>query len=531
MASNPANSPQGVSPHGALTLPARLASVALVWLSAWAATAALAGRVDLGSQGMPLVLAGAASAFWLPTPVVALLCVAATLAFNWTYIPPQGSLDVSAPAHLLLLGTMLLVSSGAALLVGRQRRLGEERALQADRLRALQALGDTLRACAHEEDFRRALEAALAGQQLGSVASLWADGMASATQASGQLSADERSGLFLCMRLGEAFGPGTGRYEHQGSWFLPVPGQPQAHGAVLLRLEDAALADAGTRTHLHALCSLAGQALDRHLALQREARAQARAHEQQLRNTLLTAISHDYRTPLAVLMSAASSLREQGDRLAPAQRQRLLDGMLDELGQLTRLTDNALQLARLDTPGGMHKIHTDWQSPEELVGSVLQRLRARGLGARLHPRLEAGLPLIRCDAVLIVQLLDNLIDNAIKYSPPGQTVELLLRRLGPELLIAVRDRGPGVPPAQRERIFELFERGTPAGGAGGGERNDDAPSQRGAGVGLALCRAIAQAHGGRLTLRPRAHGGSAFELRLPLDEAPEQAAPAQESQV
>ena len=506
----------------------RLGSAALAWTGAWSATAALHGRVDLGSQGMPLVLAAAASAFWLPTPLATLLCIAATLAFNWYYIPPQGSLDVSAPAHLLLLGTMLVVSSGAALLVGRQRRLGDERALQAERLRALQSLSETLRGCSREDEFRSALEQALMRLELGEVASLWSDGVASASQASGTLSADERSGLFLCMRLGEAFGPGTGRYEHQGDWYLPVPGQQQAHGAVLLRLNADAATDDGTREHLRSLCSLAGQALDRHQALQREASAQALAHDQQLRNTLLAAISHDYRTPLAVLMSAASSLREQGERLAPAQRQRLLDGMLDELAQLTRLTDNALQLARLDMPGGIKRIQTDWQSPEELVGAVLQRVRARGHGARLHPRLEAGLPLLRCDAVLIVQLLDNLIDNALKYSPPEKPVELLLRRMGKELLIAVRDRGPGVPPAQRERIFELFERGANPGAATTApDGAEDEPARRGAGVGLALCRAIAQAHGGRLTLRPRAHGGSAFELRLPLGEAPELAEPTQ----
>lgn len=504
-----------------MTLLRRLASAAVVWLLGWLSTMALHGQVDLGSQGMPLVLAAAASAFWLPTPAVALLCVLATLGFNWRYVPPEGSLNVAAPGHLLLLGSMLVVSSGAALLVGRQRRLGEERALQAERLLALQALGEQLRGCTQQDEFRRALEQALAALQLGSVAALWSGGAPPASQDSGELSADERSGLFLCMSLDQPFGPGTGRYEHQGCWYLPVPGRGAAHGALLLRLHPEALADEATRRHAQALCSLAGQALDRHQALQREAQAQERAHEQQLRNTLLAAISHDYRTPLAAIMSAASSLREQDERLSPAQRRRLLDGVLDELGQLTRLTDNALQLARLDAPG--MQLQTDWQSPEEIVGAVTQRLRSRGLGGRLRTRLEAGLPLLRCDAVLIVQLLDNLIDNALKYSPPEQAVELLLRQLPGELLIAVRDRGPGVPAAQRERIFELFERGPqPAGNPA------DAPSRRGAGVGLALCRAIAQAHGGRLTLRLRAHGGSAFELRLPLAATPQSPAEADE---
>jgi two-component system sensor histidine kinase KdpD len=232
---------------------------------------------------------------------------------------------------------------------------------------------------------------------------------------------------------------------------------------------------------------------------------------------MLAAISHDYRTPLATITGAASSLREQGERLAPAQRDRLAATILDEASRLARLTDNTLQLARLDAPGVTLRL--DWESAEEIVGAVLRRARQRDPQRRLQARLEPGLPLLRCDALLLAQLLDNLVDNALKYSPPDAPVELLVRRLAGQVVLAVRDRGPGVPPAWRERIFDVFQR-MPAAAA-------DVPAPPGAGVGLAVCRAIARAHGGELRVRPRGHGGASFECWLPLAEAPVLDAPAE----
>ena len=120
--------------------------------------------------------------------------------------------------------------------------------------------------------------------------------------------------------------------------------------------------------------------------------------------------------------------------------------------------------------------------------------------------------------VLLVQLLENLVDNALRHGGGTAPVEILARRVGENLLMAVRDRGAGVAPAWRERVFSVFQRGEPAAGLA---RAADAP-RPGAGVGLALCRSIARAHGGELTLRARSHGGSSFECTLPLREPPSQ---------
>jgi len=323
--------------------------------------------------------------------------------------------------------------------------------------------------------------------------------------------ADVQAGLWLCLRECVAFGPGTGRHEQQGAWYLPLHsrgGRQGSSGAaclVLGRWPSDAHEVHELRAHAQALCDQMGQALHRAQAARatRLAREEAQAHK--LRNTLLAAISHDYRTPLATILGAASALQEQADRLSVEQRRRLATSIAVEAEQLSRLTDNTLQLARLDAPGLV--LRMDWESAEELVGAVLRRVRVRDPQRRVRARVEPGLPLLRCDAVLLVQLLDNLVDNALKHGGDEAPVEIRVRQLPGSVVLAVRDRGPGVAPGLREHIFEVFQRG-------------DASAARGAGVGLAVCRAIAHAHGGELALRLRGHGGASFECRLPVAEQP-----------
>jgi two-component system, OmpR family, sensor histidine kinase KdpD len=347
----------------------------------------------------------------------------------------------------------------------------------------------------------------------------------------GPAAADEQVGLRLCAQGHGAMGPDTGRHEDLPAWYLPLRGRRSSFGAALVRWP---VADGLTvqitrglresREHAQALCDAMGLALERAQVLRNAAVAQQAEKNQVLRSTLLAAIAHDHRTPLATILGAASSLHDQADRLDVQQRRRLAATIVDEAGQLVRLTENTLQLARLDAPGlapGL-ALRLDWESAEELIGTVMRRMRGRDLKQRVRARVEPALPLLRCDAVLLVQLLDNLVDNALKYGDETAQVELLARRLGDHLVLAVRDRGMGVPLAHRQRIFEVFQRGGPASvpGSASASTHHDIPSRRGAGVGLAVCRAIANAHGGELRLRPRGHGGTAFECWLPLTAPP-----------
>ncbi len=518
----------------------------LVWALAAALMVALDGHAELAQLALVPVLAAAVAALWLPLWLALATALLAVVGFNVGFVPPRGSFDVDLRAHWLLLLTLGVVSTVVTLLMDRQRRLAAAERAHAQRAQDLLQLGERLRDADDPLQAAPALRALLgrlspstaAGEALSALmlGAPDSDGPQACTLL-GEADADERTGLWLCLSRGQAMGPGTGKHEEQPAWYLPLRGRSgAAHasslGAALLRQPPLAPDAAATaRAHAQALCDQFGLALARARAHAAAAAAAEEAQAQQLRNTLLAGISHDYRTPLATVLGAASSLQAQDERLSPAQRQRLAARIVDEVGHLTRLTNNTLQLARLGAPGhALPAAWLAWESVEELAGSVVQRLRQQHPALVLKLRVEPGLPLLRCSAELIVQLLDNLVFNALTHGQSGANgvngtdgvaeVELRVHReaapaAAPALVLAVRDRGPGVPPAERERIFQAFERGSgPAAPAA------DAPSRRGAGVGLALCRAIAQAHGGTLRYRARAHGGASFECVLPLPPAP-----------
>ncbi|MBQ0957793.1 DUF4118 domain-containing protein [Ideonella sp. 4Y11] len=500
---------------------------ALVWALAWLALVLADGRLERAPLSLWLVAGAALASPWWSLPASLAAAAASVAAFNWLFVPPRGSFSVGSTDDLWLLAGLWVVTwVVAALSAAARRQAGRAE----DWARRSQTLREWAEAARDTDD-----PLTLAGrlqQQLdalgGGPATLWlwrasppplgeAWGADDARLCRlGEADAEAAAALAHGLRQREAIGPGTGRHQSLGQWVLPLRGRAVVSGAALLRGPAVQRVDDAARLQAQALCDQLGQALERAHARAADQRARDETRDQQARNALLAAISHDYRTPLATIRGAADSLLDQAPQLAPSQREALLHTIRDQATQLARMTDNTLQLARLDAPG--LQLRTDWESPEEIIGAALQRARqreaegqprARGSASRLQARLEPGLPLLRCDAVLLAQLLDNLVDNALAYSPPDSPVELLARRQGEQLVLAVRDRGPGVPPAWRERLFEPWRRGPAADGA-----------PQGAGVGLAVCRAIAQAHGGQMTLRRRAHGGSAFECRLPLGEPP-----------
>lgn len=488
----------------------------LTWAVAWAGLFAFDDWIGVPNQALILVLAAAIAALWWRPAVSAASSALATSAFNFAFVPPRGTFSVDLPQHALLLLTTLAVSWIVAFLMARLRAQAAEARQQAQRADQLREFGDLLRATTEVTDQAAAAQNLIAALT-GAPAALLLDFAAgdpsdAAASITGSVTPDESAGLWLCRRDGRPIGPGTGRYDEQAAWYLPLRGRGRIVGAALVRLPPGAEASPAQRVHVQALCDQLGAALEHAAAIRGAAAARQQAQSHAHRNTLLAAISHDHRTPLATILGAASALHDQGERLSLAQRRKLAGAIVDEATQLSRLTDNTLQLARM---GGVElALQRDWESVEELVGTVVRRVRQRHPGCRVNVRTEPGLPLLRCDAVLLVQLLDNLIDNALKYGGTDAPVEVVTRELGHQVVVAVRDRGPGVPPAQRERVFETFQRVEAAG------RSAQEPSHRGAGIGLALCRAIARAHGGDVRLRPRSRGGASFELVLPIETAP-----------
>jgi two-component system sensor histidine kinase KdpD len=226
------------------------------------------------------------------------------------------------------------------------------------------------------------------------------------------------------------------------------------------------------------------------------------AETERIRSAVLSSVSHDLRAPLAVIASASSTLLEHGDRLPGSGRAEMARIIHDEARRLNELLKSLLDITRLQS-GSLH-VNRDWESLEEVVGSVLNRIDERVRGRHLLTNVPSDLPLLHIDAILIEQVLLNLIDNAFKHSISDQPIEIDIATRGAEsAIVSVIDHGTGIDPSELTRIFDKFYR---SGASLGG----------GLGLGLTIARGIIEAHGGRIWATQTAGGGLTIQFTLPL---------------
>jgi len=224
---------------------------------------------------------------------------------------------------------------------------------------------------------------------------------------------------------------------------------------------------------------------------------------ERLRNSLLSAVSHDLRTPLATIFGAGTELLEDGADLAPEAREGLVQAIVEEAAHLDQLVTNLLEVARLE--GGPINIHKRPEPLDEVVEAALSRLRGRIGDRHVRSRVPEEIPMVPIDAVLIQQVLVNLLENALRYTSEGTPLEIEATCDAHHVTVEVRDRGPGIREEEAERLFERFYRGQPQSSRDGG-----------VGLGLTICRAIVRAHGGTIALINREKGGAIARLTLPL---------------
>src|SRR5450432_2373605 len=226
---------------------------------------------------------------------------------------------------------------------------------------------------------------------------------------------------------------------------------------------------------------------------------------ERLRNSLLAALSHDLRTPLTVLVGLAESLALTAPKLSNVQVE-TAQAIQDEARRMSTLVSNLLDMARIES--GEVKLNLQWQPLEEVVGSALNAARGMLKQHLVEAHVPRDLPLVRIDALLIERVLVNLLENASKYTPPGSRIILAAEVIEERLSVSVSDDGPGLPLGREESVFQKFTRG---------ERESATP---GVGLGLAICRAIVESHGGKITAANRPGGGANFTLNLPLGNPP-----------
>ena len=464
---------------------------------ATAVCAVLDDEISLMSQAMIYLVAVVAASYLLPRLAAVGAAIGAVVALNFFFVPPRYTLAVGHREHLIALVAMLAVALLVSYLSAALKRESAAARESEGRAGQLRSLAIDLAGAGSEADAievgRRALLERFAGPVL-LVTSV--DGqISSAVDVVGE---DVQRALRCCIAEAAVLGPGTGRWPALDAWYVPLGTGDRVAGAA--RIEPALASDTTGREHAQAIATLLAQGIWRLRLTEANLAARAEVERQHVQATFLASVSHDLRTPLAAIVAAASSLEAQRSRLSDEQQGRMLTGIVAEARYLTALTENTLQLVRLSAGGGA--MESQWQSIEEIVGSVVGRLRLRPSGGRIRARLHRGLPLVRGDATLLAQLATNLIDNALKYS--NGAVGLTVLQRGDQLVLSVKDRGPGLAPGDESRVFEPFYRGR------------DASDARGAGLGLALCRAIAAAHGGSVGVTRRARGGCRFTLALPV---------------
>jgi two-component system sensor histidine kinase KdpD len=441
-----------------------------------------------------------------PSIFAAVLCVAA---YDFFFVAPPFTFDVEDARYVLTFAMML----GIGLVISNLTvRLREQELAAVAREQRTSALYDASRG------FAAALDGSAVASVCAGVAEHVVGGPAAVLGRAGDdtvvalaaappgttLTDAELEVARWTLMHGSAAGGGAGPFPNVTVACLPVRATVDIAAVLALRVPAGERLRSEHRAFLEALCRQSALALER-VRLATEARTAALSAEaERLRSALLSAVSHDLRTPLASITGAATTLRDAAG-LEEATRRELVDAVCEEAERLERLVRNLLDMTRLES--GAVQLRREWVPVEEVVGGALTRLEVSLTGRRVTTSCPDDLPLVYVDPVLLEQLFVNLVENATKYTPQGSPIEITALRDGQRVVVDVTDRGPGIPPGMEEQVFERFRRGV-AGGVPG------------VGLGLAICRAIAQAHGGELTAENRQSGGARFRVSLPLGGRP-----------
>ena len=450
-----------------------------------------------------------------PALTAAALAVAA---YDFFFVPPFYTFSVEHTRHFMTFAVMFAVGIVISSLTTRLRRQEHDARQRETRTAALYALSRELAAA---QDERRAAEvtAAQAAKVFAGDAIVLLTGDAGALAITGTsrpdlaLSDEELAVARWVIEHGRPAGHGTDTLPGSRVTCVPIQAGATALGVLAVVVPSLELLAVEHRAFVAAFVRQAALAIERS-RLVHEAEASAlKIRTEEMRSALLSAVSHDLRTPLGAITGAGTALRDDRGRLGPEQRAELCDAICTEAERMERLVGNILDTVRLES--GSVAPRREWVPLEETVGSALSRLESK-LGTReVKVALPDALPLLSVDPVLFEQVFVNLVENVIKHCGADCPIEIGARIDGETFAIEVADRGPGLPAGTEQRVFDKFYRG-PHVHAGG------------VGLGLSICRGVVQAHGGTISAENRAGGGALFRIKLPVQQAPPTVAPAAE---
>jgi two-component system sensor histidine kinase KdpD len=475
------------------------------------ASLGLRSRVQATDVAMIFLLAVVYASSRLPQRASLVACFLSIAAFDFCFVPPYYSFAVSDVRYLLTFAVMLVVSLVMSHLTTRVRQQAEAAREREERTAALYAMSREFAAERKVAEMVRTGVRHLRNTFGGDVLVLTPgdDGRLRPDPALEAPAMDDKE-LSIALWVfdhGQPAGAGTATLPATEWLYVPLVASGRALGVVGIRSPDPRRLQEPIRRQL--LETFAGQvaaSLERVRLAGASQQARLETEAERLRTALLSSLSHDLRTPLAGIEGAATSLLQDGAAQTPESRRELAQTIVEESRRMSRLVANLLDMVRLES--GALQVQREWQPLEEVVGVALIRLDERLAGRTVTTTLPPDLPLLAIDGLLIEQVLINLIENALKYTPPGSPIDISAQLGEREVIVEVADRGPGLPSGEEGRIFDKFYRARDQGRAGG------------AGLGLTICRGIVTAHGGRIWAQNRPGGGASFRFSLPLGEPP-----------
>jgi two-component system, OmpR family, sensor histidine kinase KdpD len=443
-----------------------------------------------------------------PSLLTSLLNVAA---FDFFFVPPRFTLAISDAQYLVTFAVMLIIALVIANLMASIRQQTRVAGARERRTALLYGMSRELAATRGLSSLARVAVSHVAEVFQCKTVILLPD-------PTGKLQYPSEPGMDVSFRRadlavaqwvvdhGHRAGLGSDTLAAAAGLYLPLGNERQGLGVLAVLPENQRRVLLPEQRHL--LETFAGQigiALERARLAEAAEAASLDAERESLRNTLLASISHDLRTPLAVMAGAGSTLADRGATLDESTRLSLARSIETKAHEMSDLVSNVLDLMRFES--GQVVLRLDWQSLDDLVGAALQGLEEKLAGHIVEVRLPADLPPVYVDAKLIVQVFSNLFDNIAKYTPRGTQVVVSAVSDGRFVRVRVDDEGPGLPPGNPNRLFDKFHRGEGEG------------SIVGVGLGLAICQAIVRAHGGEIEALRRDSGpGARFEFTLPASE-------------
>lgn len=440
-----------------------------------------------------------------PSVLASILGVAA---FDFFFVSPQLTFAVSDTKYVVTFLVMLLTGLIISALTSRVAFQAEAARRREQRTGALFVLGRELAGLEHRLAIAEAAARHVASAVNAEACLLLPDDSRQlqplgAEPPNFKLSERDQGVADWVFDHGERAGLGTSTLPGATAFFLPLGNAQNKVGVLAVKpLQSGSTFDTGQTHLLETLASLTALALERAELAAVAEHNRVQIETERLRNSLLSAVSHDLRTPLAAIAGASSTLVESDATLDHAARRELAESIYDETERLNRLVANLLDMTRLE--GGAMSIKKDWQSLEEIVGVVLNRLSRQLAEYRVETHLDPNLPLVPLDDLLIQQVLMNLLENALRFGPKGTAIEISARANEREATVEVADHGPGLPPGDEAIVFDKFYRGQGSHPRGG------------AGLGLAICRGVIELHGGRILAENRPSGGAVFRFTLPI---------------